>query len=350
MRKINKKYHAIFSVALLVFSLLFCFLVGEIYLRILYAKEHNRLISKYKGRELYATHSKIPDLIYTYIPNKYGRNSHGYRDYEYNYSKDDRVYRIVIIGDSVAYGLKVKLEESFGKVLETKLNHLLESEKCEIEVIILALGGYSTSQELIILENEGLDYSPDLIIWSYVLNDPAHPVYHNANGEMGRYFFKPKVHIINFVKKKWFDIAEKIKGKNCEKEYHKFLHCVYWDQVESHINKIGQISKKHNIPIIFLIHPVFQKNKSLDTYTLTSLHRRLDEVASETGLLVLDLLDAYKSGNPDFIEQYSKTWFDSWHPNAEGHRLIADYIYKNIRETGYIRDWLIEIGSDRNFD
>ena len=38
------------------------------------------------------------------------------------------------------------------------------------EVIVLARSGYSTSQELIIFEEEAFHYHPDVMLWSYVLN------------------------------------------------------------------------------------------------------------------------------------------------------------------------------------
>ncbi|MEW6715644.1 MAG: SGNH/GDSL hydrolase family protein, partial [Nitrospirota bacterium] len=202
----------LFNFITLSLTLLVSLSIGEAYLRYEHKKEHDILVSKYKDRELCTAYSADPGLIYTFIPNKCGNNSHGYRDYKYSYKKETGSFRIIVIGDSVAQGQGVDLQESFGKVLETKLNQSVKNR--QFEVIVLARSGYSTSQELILLENEALTYQPDLIIWSYMLNDPAHPVYHDANGELGRYYFKPKLHIIIFFSKKIFQIKESIKGKN----------------------------------------------------------------------------------------------------------------------------------------
>ena len=218
--------------------------------------------------------------------------------------------------------------------MERKLNNSIEGKK--FEVIVLAENGYSTIQELILLKNEAFDYHPDLIIWSYALNDPAHPVYHNANNELGRYFFKPKLHILSFVSYKLFALNEKRKGQNCGKEFHKFLHCVYWDQIDSYIKQIGEVSRDKSTPIIFLISPVFQKNRSFSDYTLTSIHIKLANLSSEVGLIPLDLLDAFKPYGPDELKQHRKDWYDPWHPNAKGHMVMADYIYKRIEEGEYI--------------
>lgn len=318
----------LFNFMTLSLTILIILTIGEVSLRYQYEKEHDVLTSKNKDKELCTTYSADPGLIYAFVPNKCGNNSHGYRDYEYSYKKKDGTFRIIVIGDSVAQGQEVKLQESFGKVLETKLNQSFKNRK--FEVIVLARSGYSTCQELILLENEAFNYQPDLIVWSYILNDPAHPVYHDANGELGRYYFKPKLHIINFISQKIFQIKESIKGKNCDKEFHKLLHCVYWDQVESNIHKIGSISKSKNIPMLFLIHPIFEKDRNFDTYTLTPVHKKLYDAASESGLMAVDLLNAFKPYDMDEVKTHSETWYDPWHPNAKGHMIIAEYIYKEI--------------------
>ena len=183
-RKMERKFKTtVVNVSLLFSVILVLLLMGETYLRI----QHDKFTAQYKHKDLCYTESSNPDLIYTSIPNKCDTNSNGYRDYEYCYEKKKDTFRIVVIGDSVATGRGVEVEESFGNLLEKELNNLMDRKR--FEVIILGESGYSTSQELILLENEAFNYNPNLIIWSYVLNDPAHPIYHNANGKLGRYFF-----------------------------------------------------------------------------------------------------------------------------------------------------------------
>ena len=199
MRKKNEK-RLIFKLFISAVVIVLSLLIFEIYLRIQYGQERDKIFEKYKDLKMCLTESKNPDLIYEFAPNKCNANSMGYIDYEYNISKEKGIFRIVVIGDSVAQGLGVNLEESFSKILERKLNDNIRNKR--FEVIILAVKGYSTSQELILLENKALKYDPDLIIWSYVLNDAADPLYHNGNSEFERMFFKPKIHILNFISKK----------------------------------------------------------------------------------------------------------------------------------------------------
>jgi len=321
----RKRKNLIISILALIITLLIFISAFEIYLGIQYQEEHEKLISKYevlhKTRELCTTVSENLDLIYEQVPNKCRFNNHGFADYNYSYIKGNNVFRIVIIGDSVAAEQGVKLEESFGNVLEKKLNNISGKK---YEVIILAVSGYSTSQELILLEEQAFNYNPDLIIWSYVLNDPGHPLYHEVNSELGRYFFKPKTHFSHYISKKLFLIKEKKKGKNCEREFHKFLHCVYRDEVKRNIKKIGDISTERDVPVIFLIHPVLIYQYYVGNYPFISIHNDLSSLADKEGLLTLDLFEVYKYYNLLLLRQEQR---DPWHPNVEGYEIAADYIY-----------------------
>lgn len=112
--------------------------------------------------------------------------------------------------------------------------------------------------------------------------------------------------------------------------------------MESHINQINNVSKRENIPIIFLIHPVIEKGKSYQDYSLTVLHRKLGSLETNAGLMVLDILDAHKSFHSDDVIQPVEGGYDPWHPSAKGHRIIAEYIFNKMREGQYIQKRLEE--------
>src|ERR1044071_8149748 len=189
----------------------------ELVLRYQYQNTRHKIAMRYQeNRELCTMRSPDPRLIYTYIPNKCGANTRGYIDAEYTYEKHPGTYRIVVIGDSVAEG--ISKTEKFGRILEQRLNTNFSSQTGRTyEVIVLARRGYSTSQELIILEDEAFQYHPDLVLWSYVLNDPADPVYHNANGELGQFWYVPQSYLLHVLNKAIFRWREKIKKYKCEK-------------------------------------------------------------------------------------------------------------------------------------
>lgn len=306
----------------------------EIFLRIEHFHIQKALLLKYGKRDLCL--KKHHNLLYIGVPGRNGLNSQGFFDCEHKFLKPLNVFRVVIIGDSVAEGMELDLNESFGRALERKLN---TTYRKKVEVITLATGGYSTVQELILLKDQAFRYSPDLIIWSYVLNDPAHPVFHNANGELGKYFYQPRLFLLHFMAKKLFYFKENIKAKcmHCKnKGFEDFLHCVYWNQVKLNIKRIGEVCRKNNIPIIFLIHPVFEEGKAFAEYSLISLHDKLKNLAADYGLIPLDLLKAYNSYSAKNLSLDYNGGCHPWHPNAKGHEIAAEYIYLYLTKSASV--------------
>jgi len=320
------------AIAFVGFFPLSCIVLTETLLRYQYHNVHHKMALRYHDRELCTMRVPDPRLIYTYVPNRCGANAQGYNDMDYIYEKSPTVYRIVIIGDSVASGLSRM--EKFGKILEQRLNtHLSPQMGSTYEVIVLARSGYSTSQELIIFEEEAFQYHPDLVLWSYVLNDPTHPVYHNANGALGHFWYVPHYHLVHVLNTAMFRLREKIKSYTCEKEFHKFLHCAYRQQIEAHIRKIGDIARKKHIPIIFLLHPIFEKGKTYTEYSLMPVHTILNTMATAVGLIVWDVYDAFRDYDPQELQVASNTpWYDPWHPNIKGHTIIAEYLYEKLTQ------------------
>jgi hypothetical protein len=328
MRHFHRRY-AMTLIGLLCLSSIF---LTEASLRYYYQNAHRKMVIRYQNRELCTMRATDARLIYTYVPNTCEANTKGYNDAEYDYEKDPAIYRIVIIGDSVAAGLSST--ENFGKLLEQRLNTKASPHRGKAyEVIVLARSGYSTSQELVILEDEAFQYHPDLVLWSYVLNDPAHPVYHNANGELGRFWYTPQYYALHFLQKAMFLGYERVKGYKCEKEFHTFLHCVYHTQIEENIRKIGTTAVTRHIPIIFLIHPIFEKGKTYVEYSLLPVHRMLHAMATSAGIMVWDLYDVFRDYHPEELKVTSNSqWYDPWHLNLKGHIVVAEYLYEKLTQ------------------
>jgi lysophospholipase L1-like esterase len=278
-------------------------------------------------------------LLWSTKPNCDGSNSRGYRDFDHDPEKGDGVFRIVIVGDSVVYGERIEdLESTFGKVLEKTLNQNAEGQS--FETIHLARKAYTTQQELILLRSEVFDYQPDLVLLNYVLNDPLSPVYHPVSYKDPRYGYQskwhqPASHAVSFVKKKFFYVWERWKGRSCPGEFHEFLHCTYRDQIEESLEEIATLSKEKNTPIVFVINPIYHRNAYRE-YRLSHLHERLAEMATGKGLVVYDILDAFR-GHRAAEVGFCPRSCDVWHPNARGHELIAKFLYLRIKEDGYLK-------------
>lgn len=251
-------------------------------------------------------------------------------DREHTLEKPAGVKRAVVIGDSVAAGFFVSLDDSFPRVLE----HLLASsgDANRWEVVTLARSGYSTSQELVLLEDEAFTYRPDVIIWSYVLNDPADPIFHNANGQLGRYYTHPGIHIVHLFRRISFRFREGLRAirLHAPDEFHMRLHALYWGDVERNVARIGELARRHGVPVLFVVQPLVQGFATYRDYPCRELHTRLEALATRAGLTPVDLLGAYGAHTPRELGNDN----DPWHPTPLGHRLEAEVLVQALRAHG----------------
>ena len=113
----------------------------------------------------------IPDIERQYTRQEFSNtikiNEKGIRDSNYDYDKKD-AYRILVLGDSFIMGNFVKLNNTFTKLLEKKINQISNRK---VEIISGSTIGWGTNSELMYLKTEGYKYNPDLVILAFFQND-----------------------------------------------------------------------------------------------------------------------------------------------------------------------------------
>lgn len=276
-------------------------------------------------RDLCTRPAADPRLVYELVPGRCGANSRGFLDREHAVPKPSGMRRVLVVGDSVAQGTGVPPERSFPRRLEALLN--TRAGGPATDVVTLAMAGYSTSQELRLLETEAPRYEPDVVLWSYVLNDPADPVFHNPNGELGVYHARPGSLLLELVAGRLFLLREAWRARECRDEYHARLHCAYRPEIAASLLRIGSWSQAHRVPVIFAVHPVFEAGGGFESYSLAGVSGDLFGLARAAGLRPIDLIAAYQGREPEAVKLPDPPgWHDAWHPNEEGHRLLAEYL------------------------
>src|SRR5262249_24564909 len=98
-------------------------------------------------------------------------NSLGFRGPELARDKPPRTCRIVVLGDSVAFGWGVDDEFTFLRRFEDELNEGPPAPEVRFEVVNTGHPMYDTTQEAALLRDEGLALQPDLVLLVYVVND-----------------------------------------------------------------------------------------------------------------------------------------------------------------------------------
>src|SRR5215204_48438 len=100
-----------------------------------------------------------------------GINSDGLRDIEHSKQKPANTLRIAVVGDSYPEAFQVSLENAFWKVAENRLQNCLALGGKTVEVINFGVSGYGTAQELITLQKQVWEYSPDVVLLAVTTNN-----------------------------------------------------------------------------------------------------------------------------------------------------------------------------------
>lgn len=111
----------------------------------------------------------VPNRKSTTRGNPLTINSRGLRDREYAYKKPDGMRRLLVLGDSFAWGYGVGDGEMFPEVLERRL----AAGNRPWQVLNSGVSGWGTDQEYLFLVDEGFRYQPDIVLLAlYLTNDP----------------------------------------------------------------------------------------------------------------------------------------------------------------------------------
>jgi lysophospholipase L1-like esterase len=141
-----------------------------------------------RAGELRGLHEPRPDKPWLYgaRPNaqarlagaldvRYAINADGFRGPRVARPKPPGTFRIVVLGDSVAFGYGVAEPDAFPRVLERAL---APRATRPIEVANLSVSGYNPYTEAALFADVGASYEPDLVLVQFCVNDLADPTLH----------------------------------------------------------------------------------------------------------------------------------------------------------------------------
>jgi len=106
----------------------------------------------------------------------YEVNADGFRDRRYPKTPAPGTYRIIILGNSVAFGYGVEQDETFPKRLEALLNRRWPAR--HFEVLNFAVSGYNAYNQEALLADRGVAYHPDLVVTQFSVGGLHDPTLH----------------------------------------------------------------------------------------------------------------------------------------------------------------------------
>lgn len=294
-------------------------------------------------------------------------NAHGFRDRERTVEKPAGTRRIVLLGDSHAFGEGVRDDEIASRVLEESLRAALP--ETPVEVLNLGVFGFNTTQEVHLLEHRGLAYDPDLVIVLYTLSDvmsslttvpPFHRLaepgravdgsgvppaalardagrvdeevsaHERRFGRLGR--FRSLVRRSALARLVFYRLstlsAMRALGGSWETLYRP--DSPGWLEARAALRHAAALRRRHGFELLVAIHPELVR---LDDYPHAAAHRTIRVFCEREGIPVLDLYPAYAT------HEATELWIhpEDRHPNARGHRIIAEALAEYLLSS---RGWL----------
>lgn len=286
------------------------------------------------------------------VPERYGDivyrfNRRGYRDTEP--ASGPGVRRIVLLGDSVAFGLGVNQDRIFAHLLERRLQG--ETGR-PWDVANLAIFAYDTANELEALKDDGLALKPELVAVQFFMNDfsipaaaggPAPPpslgdrltavknrlVYRSALYRRLYQAWTGLVYLaVHDARRRWFtetlnDAQPRVQGA--------MLEATPEDRDVAAFRALASIrdaSRAAGARTLVLLMP---DEVQLYTDHYDGINRRIAAFCRREGIALVDALPTLRA-SPDRRDLY----LDGVHLTEAGHRLVAGLLFGELQRRGLL--------------
>lgn len=175
----------LFRLLLFLFVIFLCLVVIEIFIRFLQYQRYPPSAVRQSDTQVHHsfrpnTEASASDFDWK---TTYKINSLGMRDYPYSIDKPENTFRILMMGDSFTEGQGVQMEQTFVKLLETKLREKIKDKN--IEVLNTGTLSYSPLLEYLYLKDRGLKLKPDLVVVNFDESDISDDLNYDAQAIKG---------------------------------------------------------------------------------------------------------------------------------------------------------------------
>lgn len=352
-------------------SILITVLVFEVGMRIVAPQD----LDFYNGEKI-MRRSTRPGQLVEFIPNSVNNsyigvpvriNSTGLRDRELALPKPEGVFRVLAVGNSVTFGFGVRLEETYVKRLERRLNASLEGSTAKAEVINAGIEGTGIDYYFHFLRTTGALLAPDLVLVGIVLNDISdydgadqgqNP--HRSAGvsvvtKLNR-TIRSHSHLYFYGYSALKSILYKTGALDINQRYaNNFLtlgppsepQSRAWKSSLAHLAELVELGRSLKIPIVLVVFPMEMQLSAeardlyrralgvkLDDNAVSGEpQRRLAELARIQYVPLIDLLPRFRGHRGGSLFLRNRVISHDWaHPSPEGHDVAADEIFRALRQ------------------
>jgi lysophospholipase L1-like esterase len=286
------------------------------------------------------------------VPERYGDvlyriNRAGYRDGEPRPGRR----RIVVLGDSVSFGLGARQEKIWPALLEQQLERARREPR---EVENLAIWAYDTEQEAAALREDGLALRPELVIVQFYMNDfsiaqpsagspPAPPTLgQRLTALKNRVLYSSALYrrlhqagaglaflLVHDVRRRHF--PETL--NDAEPRGQSAMLRATPDDADvaafRALREIRNLARGHGARLLVVLSP---DEVQLFSTRFDLINRRFAAFCRREGIALLDPLPVYRAA-PERLDLY----YDGVHYSPAGHALLARLVFDELVRRGFVR-------------
>ncbi|MFP6620367.1 MAG: SGNH/GDSL hydrolase family protein [Pirellulaceae bacterium] len=255
-------------------------------------------------------------------------NSQGLRDREYSIAKPAGKNRILVLGDSYAWGYGVRNSQMFSEVLEDRFIH-----DVSWQVINAAVSGWGTDQQFLFLEESGFDYQPDVVVVSFFFGNDFREISTSHQYALDKpVFIDHKLTLANVP-------VPKPRKDGLNPLYESTVHS--FDLAITILKRMAAECEKRNCRLVVLKFGTY-----LDPATRVQTKNMIDTLAEISvqfsaalklipNLAYLDLDEQFSARDLTF-EEIGIVPSRDYHWNANGHEAVASILATFLSNEGII--------------
>lgn len=278
--------------------------------------------------------------------------AHGFRDRDRRREKEEGVYRIAVLGDSVAFGYGVAVEDGFVARLEALLG-----ESKRVEVLNFAVSGFNPYNEAELFRGVVRDFEPDLTLVQFCVNDLNDPRFHFGASTVQRLGDLPVEAFPNAERAR--DVPWEVsplaaacdRSNLCRALLGNLLgpardpedgadfreafevragpgFSTEFEWLRARYRDIAGAAADVGSDFGVIVFPAASEIAA--DPDAVSAGARISSMGDEEGWEVVDLLPAYRATAQDV----QTLFIDVWHPTALGHEVAAEEIARSLRARG----------------
>lgn len=260
-------------------------------------------------------------------------NSLGLRSPEIERQKPAGTTRILVLGDSVAFGWGLRGEDTFASQLASLLATVYPDQR--FEVINAGVSGYGTWQELQWLKQAGVALEPDVVIVQAHLNDAADNLWGTLGQDVDDSWLTRVSMLARLVNRvTGSQLPDASPDEPCQRDWRIGTDEVCWQRTEALLTQLKTVARDAGAEVVLMPSPMRWQVEpnGRDQRSWVDKGRYQDVLADYAllnGWLFADPLPAVQSA---YQSSGQSQFLDVGHPDEAGQRIIAQELFRVLSQ------------------